>query len=404
MRATCGATGAGTPMSHRDRTVWFVVVLPLALGQVAPAVPPEYRALYDQLAGSLTSWERRLPDRGPARPPVWAAELLPANGNRGEDLLTPRALEGSIVYLEALRRLGIQGVKVAIPYPLLDPAYPRSADYARFYRQVAAEVRRRQMVLLVGTGPAFTDPSLGAVGVDYRALTFAQFREGRRRVAHRIAREIRPDYLTVGTEPTTEAGITGFVSLRDPILYAEMIRYILQGLPEGPTRLGAGAGNWESSSFAQRLAALPGLDYIDLHVYPVGPWMVARAQGLAGAARSHGRGLVIGEAWLYKVSGRELGRTTPAEAFRRDVFSFWSPLDQRFVQILARWAWTAGAHLVSFFWSTYLFAYLDYDPTTAVLPYGALRARVDRQVVHSLLTGQASPTGQRLKTLIASLR
>lgn len=376
----------------------------MTLGDVVPGVPPEYQALYDELDRNLATWERRLPDDDFARLPIWAAELLPANGNRGEDLLVPQAFEGCVLYLDALRRLGVQGVKVAIPYPLLDPTYPRSGEYLSFYKRIAVEVRQRGMVLLVGTGAAFTDPNFSKVRVDYRAMTFAQFQEGRRRMAHRIAREVRPDYLTVGNEPTTEAGITGFAALRDPIQYAAMIRYILRDLWQGPTRIGAGTGNWESPAFVHRLAALPGLDYIDLHVYPVGPWMVARAQALAETARSGRKGLVIGEAWLYKVSGVELAWTGPAEAFRRDVFSFWSPLDQRFLGVLARWAWAEDAEFVSFFWSKYLFAYLDYDSTTAQLPYGDLRERVDRQVVRNLWAGQVSPTGRHYQTLIAQFR
>lgn len=259
----------------------------MVLASVAPGMPAEYQALYDELDGNLAAWERCLPGGGVARPPVWAAELVPANGNRGEDLLAPQAFEGCLLYLDALQRLGVLGVKIAIPYPLLDPAYPRSGEYLAFYRRLAAEVRRRGMVVLVGTGAAFTDPNFSKVRVDYRAMPFARFREGRRRVAHRIASEVEPDYLTVGSEPTTEAGITGFASLTDLAQYAETIRYMVHDLSRGATRIGAGTGNWESSAFVHRLAALSGR-----------------------------KGLVIGEAWLYKVRAAELARTGPAEALR----------------------------------------------------------------------------------------
>jgi hypothetical protein len=389
---------------HRCRGTCLFFLLLLTLAGVVDGATPEYQALYDELTRDLKAWERRLPDSHTTRPPVWAAELLPANGNRGEDLLAPHALEGCILYLEALRRLGVQGVKIAIPYPLLDAACPRCEDYLSFYKRVAAAVRQRGMVLLVGTGAAFTDPNFSRVRVDYRRMTMAQFQAGRRRVARRIAQELRPDYLTVGSEPTTEAGITGYASLRNPARYEEMIRHILGGIPPGTTRTGAGTGNWESPAFVQRLAVLPGLDYIDLHVYPVGPEMIARAQAIAETARSGQKGLVIGEAWLYKVSATELAWTNPSRAFRRDVFSFWSPLDQQFLGVLARWARAEGAEFVSLFWSKYLFAYLDYDSTTARLPYNALRKRVDRRVLQNLETGQMSLTGRYYQTLIASSR
>jgi hypothetical protein len=256
------------------------------------------------------------------------------------------------------------------------------------------------MTLLVGTGAMFTDPAFSFVPVDYSGLTFEQLKAGRRQVAQLIVREIRPDYLTVGNEPTTEARNTGLQELRDPRRYAEMIRYILEGLEPGPTLIGAGTGNWDDPAFIRLLAAIPELDYIDLHIYPIVRGTLQRAVELAQIARSRGKRVIVGEAWLYKVGAAELGRERWSEAFRRDVFSFWGPLDQKFLEVMVKLAQGQRIEFLSAFWSKYFFAYLEYTEETRRLPYPELRERVDRAAAQNILAGRLTPTGVRYRELI----
>lgn len=302
----------------------------------AGGVPAEFQALYAELRWELEAFERGMEAPSGASRIIFAAELLAANAHRGEALLAPNALAGSLVYLDALASLGVRGVKVYVGYPLLSPDFPRSQEYLAFYKRLAQEIRRRGMTLLAATGAMFTDPAFSFVPINYSGLTFEQLKEGRRQVAQLIAREIRPDYLTVGNEPTTEARNTGLEELRDPRRYAEMIRYILEGLERGPTLIGAGTGNWEDPTYIQLLAAMPAIDYVDLHIYPIVRGTLPRAVRLARIAKSRGKRVIVGEAWLYKVGAAELGRESWSEAFRRDVFSFWAPLDRKFFEVAVK--------------------------------------------------------------------
>ncbi len=364
-------------------------------------VPSEYHALFDELRETLEEFQREIGVPSEPRRITFAAELLSANAHRGEQLLAPDALLGATIYLDALASLGIKGVKVFIGYPLLAPNFPRAQEFLDFYKRLAAEIRRRRMVLLVGTGAMFRDPNFTSVSVDYSGLTFEEFKRGRRQVAEIIAREIRPDYLTIGNEPSTEARNTGLVELRDPQKYAELIAFILDGLDPEETRVGAGAGTWDDPRFIHELVRLPELDYIDLHIYPIVRGFLRRAVDLAELARAQHKSIIVGEAWLYKVGQAELGTETWSEAFRRDVFSFWEPLDQKFLEVIVELARAQGIEFMSAFWSTYFFAYLDYNRRTRWLPYARLRQLSDQAAVQNLLAGRFSQTGLRYGALIA---
>lgn len=87
--------------------------------------------------------------------PVFGAELLPANGNAATRFAIPAYLKGTIAYIDALRSLGVQGVKIAAVYPILASDFPGSAGYLSYYKSVAAELRKRGMKVLVAIGCLF---------------------------------------------------------------------------------------------------------------------------------------------------------------------------------------------------------------------------------------------------------
>ena len=78
------------------------------VGAQSVSVPTKFQALYSSLQGSLDNFNVYLNAQGSVNgyPTVFATELLPANGNRGTDLLTPQALQGSILTLESLSGTG----------------------------------------------------------------------------------------------------------------------------------------------------------------------------------------------------------------------------------------------------------------------------------------------------------
>lgn len=105
---------------------------------------------------------------------IFGAELLPANANRGPDLLKPESIEGVKIYLDRLKELGIQGVTIAINYPLYLQGFNRYHEYVEFYKQVAEEVRTRGMKLDVEAGVIFSGTHFSNLTLNYSELTFEE--------------------------------------------------------------------------------------------------------------------------------------------------------------------------------------------------------------------------------------
>lgn len=367
----------------------------ISTAPVTPAsVPDEYGALYEELSGNLTEFSHLLTvQQGIGfKPLTFSAELLPANANRGEALLEKQTLEGVRVFLDALQSLGAGGVKVTIAYPLLTPNYPRNSEYKEFYKQVANLVRQRNLKLLVGVGIIFTDPAFKPESVDYSHLTLETYAQGLRQQVETILREIQPDYLTVLNEPDTLASITGLEMTLDNYIF--VLNRVANDLSRGSTSIGAGAGNWNDLAYVEHVAKDKNIDYIDLHIYPTNREFLIRLFEFAEIARQNNKRTVIGEAWLYKSGESELGGASAAEIISRDVFSFWEPLDQRFLPLLVRFAQQNRVEFLSAFWSKYFFAYIDYENTPKGLSPRQLLEKADQAAVVNILAGNHTLTGE----------
>ncbi len=118
-------------------------------GVAAPAspVPAEYVDLYAALAATLRAADGSIMSRwnGQKYDTIFSAELLPANGNIGEPLLRPEAWQAILINLDALQRLGVRSVRVAIKYPILVSVFPRSGEYLGFYKRVSQELKKRNL-------------------------------------------------------------------------------------------------------------------------------------------------------------------------------------------------------------------------------------------------------------------
>jgi hypothetical protein len=392
-------------------TAWCTAAALAALSSAAatgapppsPAIPASYRALHDGLTRALDGWERFMEKRPPAgKRPVWAGELLVANANRGEELLRPTALEGVRLFLDRFAALGLDGVTISVNYPLLDPSFPAARDYEAFYREVAREVRRKNLTLDVESGVLFANTAFSTVRYDYAALSWEAFVRGRRAHTEAILRAMSPDYLNIGAEPDTEARLARKERLEDPEARAEMIREILAGLDRGRTRMAAGIGTWGDPGFVRAYLSRTDLDAIALHIYPVGRRTLATTYEVLALARRAGKPVLLDECWLYKARPGEVQSIAANEAvFQRDLWSFWAPLDQRFLRLVDRFARQEGVAFVSPFWSHQYFAYLEYDPSLDGRPYREVNARYLRRVRAAVEKGELSPTGESVRRRLA---
>ena len=328
----------------------------------------------------------------PAPAPRFGAELYLANSNRGEALLNEDAYASIGLQLRRLQELGVRGVTVTIHEDVVGRS-PRAGEYLALYDRIATDARDKGLALIV--------ESSASLVADYRLLTYDQYRQSRRAAIQRILAVVRPDYLAIGTEPTTEAGLTGYAELATPAGYGELIASLLVGLERGRTLVGAGAGTWEDRAYIEERLLSLDLDFIGLHVYPVGQDFLPRIGELTELARRHGKRTVIGEAWLYKATDAELmAQLPPAQLFARDVYSFWHPLDQEFLRKMVEATRALGIDYTSAFWAQYFFAYLEYNELTARLSPAQLNALVGTEALKAMLQGEVTPTGRYYRELI----
>ncbi len=396
----------------------YLVILPIGLllylATLAPAraadadpptpatVPQEYRALYAELATRLNGFEARLGDPEP-RKIALATNLLTANSHAGPALLRPDWQRYNLLYLDRLQALGLNAVAVTISYPLLTPAFGDPAPYLRFYETLAIEVRRRGMKLLVEHNVLLPGYTLVPVQPYYAQLDFKRFTRERYAEVLRIVQHVRPDYLSLVLEPQTHGIALGKrLGLNDWTRYVRnMITNLAKDVPQHKTLLGAGCGSWEDPAYISRFARIKGLDYVDIHLYPLSNGYtdyLQRALDWADEVKrlDARKRLIISEAWLFKAAARELGgNPTDPRMFARDVYSFWEPLDTQYMRVLGKLARAKGFELISPFWSRYFFSYLPYGEAAqqALAPH-ALMKQANQAAFAALLANRTTETGR----------
>jgi hypothetical protein len=220
-------------------------------------------------------------------------------------------------------------------------------------------------------------------------------------MAEIIIEDLRPDYLTIFTEPTTQSRNTGLnFSISN---FAETIHHVVDGMPPKGVRLGAGAGTWEHFEYFTALMKIPQLDYIDMHIYPIqGELVLDKVIKIARQARRHQKDVSIGEAWLYKVSKKEFRTISWETAFGRDVYSFWQPLDSLFIEVMVNLSHHVEAEFCSFFWMKHLYGYMDYNSQTKTLRLQQKINKMNAIAGQHIINNTLSKTGEKFKTLITT--
>lgn len=378
------------------------------------SVPPNFQGLYSTLQGSLNNFNVYLNAQGSVNgyPTVLATELLPANGNRGTDLLTPQALQGSILSLNRFQELGIQGVTIAIGYPLYTSGFPNYSDYVAFFKQVVQAAKDRGMKVDIESAVSFANTPYSPLQTNYAGLTLAQYEAQRKQMITSIIQDLHPDYLNLGSEPDTEAHLLSLggapkdlgQQIDQPQTRATYINYILNGLDRQGTKLGSGVGTWDTqaSAFLNALDNIS-LDTINLHVYPLMGQNLQNLITLSNTAEQSGKRVLLDEAWLYKADQSTVSSGNEALTITQlDTYSFWAPLDQEFLSTMVKASQVAKIDYVSPFWSTYFFSYINYDSNSVQLSYQQSVQMVNQAASQNIQADQFSSTGQFYEQLIKS--
>ncbi|MEO8661950.1 MAG: hypothetical protein ABI693_26015 [Bryobacteraceae bacterium] len=373
----------GSPLGLSLVALFAGSLTPAALGQlqIPPPPPATYQSLFTSLQSQIDTFQGTINTgwNGSKSPVVFSAEMLTVNSNNGLKLLSPNVPN---TYREELRRLkstGVQAVTFNIAFPIFyQPFYDYNgdpADYQKFvdfYKQVVVDVRGAGLKVIIETSPLFTGYYSQGSGLNvddyYKTLSLTGFTNARGQNAVVILQQVQPDFLNLGSEPDTQASITGLTEINTPGGYATYISAMLSMIDaagaRGSTKVGAGVGTWlaNGSNFVTSVVTT-GIDYLDIHIYPVNRNFLQNALTFADAARQAGKPTAMSEAWLLKESDAELATGNVASdptIYSRDAFSFWAPLDQKFLSAMVDMSHWKGFLYTSAFWSRYFWAYLDY--------------------------------------------
>ncbi len=365
-------------------------------------VPAEYQSLYDTVAAEVHAFTSSAPAAPAASPTVLGTELFAANGNIGPSLLSPRAITGVEEELDALQALGVGGVTVDVSFPLLLPSTPNSAGYLTFYERVARQIRARHMVFSVEENPVYSGTPLTTLSISYAGLTLSRYAAEQRTQAQLIIDDLKPDYLSVLTEPDTFAD-TLHLPLDTASTAVTVVRDELAGLRRGHTLVGAGSGTWSTPAIDRALLAQTSIDYLDVHVYPIGPADVANLQAVVAAAKDVGRPLVMDETWLNKPEpGAALGPAGAPQSLKVKSYSFWEPLDETWVSAMADYVRAQGFAYVSFFdGARAFFGYLTWSPALDAASYQSFSSQYNQLVGENMRSLTISGSGEALREALA---
>ena len=375
--------------------------------ELTPPIPEEYQAIYDELETEMAHFEVTLNETWDHSlgQTIIATEEAYANGNIGEGLLSANITNYNLMLLDSLQAMGVKGVVLAIKFPLLKPEFPHSSEYLQFFKNIMAECHQHGMKVLVECGAIFAGTPYSPVKVNWWTYTTTTFLQGLEDQLLLIAEEIKPDYLTLANEPQTEEALTKLTIT--PAMWSDFIASTLENIDRsGGLLVGAGTGTWENPSYINELFDMPGLDYIDLHIYPMNSNAIYldRALNYTLEARAAGKRVTVSESWLWKATPAELGNFLgdTEKIMNRDVYSFWYPLDERFIQDIINLADATGMDFVSFFWTRNLLSYLDYDSTPHNLTTAEYNRLINQASLANLKEDKLSPLGQYFQQVLNS--
>jgi hypothetical protein len=379
----------------------------MACGNVAPydeSIPSTYQSMYTTLDQILNDYGHTLDPKAPvaAHQVIYATELLPADSNLGSKLLSQQAMQSVVLFLNAIQKLGIQGVTIDISYPILTSTFPNYAQYLSFYQNVVEMVRQRGMKidiesetpLLVGY------PGLSLSSLSYANLAYTTYVTEDREMIQAVINDLHPDYLNIGTETDTLQNLLHYPGISTPQGWASYISSILAGLNKGTTKINVGIGSWDPISYLYATLNNSAIDAIDVHVYPAyGNYLSVLTQ-IGELSTQYRKPIVIDEMWLHKsVMNEGVGFATDAKISARNDYAFWVPLDEAFLRVMAKYAQVYDVGFISPFEGTIFFAYLNYSSSTANLPNDG-RQVVSQAAGQNIARGLISPLGCYYQDLI----
>jgi uncharacterized protein (TIGR03437 family) len=353
-------------------------------------VPAVYQTTYTELQGHLSDFAATIPS-GKTSNVLWSGDLLGANANAGLSLL--KNPTGVMLQLDLMHALGQRSVVVNMAFPVVDYDFyvfnGDPGDYqpmVDYYTTLANHIHSLGMKMVVESADLFLGEYSANSGFNltgyYASLSASQYVAERLKNLLTVAQVVQPDFINLNSEPDTDAELTGQTGLYSTsTAYAGMVQQLITGLKNAGVTipLGAGVGTWlDDGNASDWVSALlnAGIDYLDLHVYPVNcANCLSALTTYTNMATQAGKPTAISEAWLLKESDAEYvdppsgaSKSGGETYYGRDPFSFWAPLDQQFLATIQKFADAENLIYISPFWTRYFWAYLDYDLVANLTP------------------------------------
>lgn len=401
----CSSASAAARHVDHHKVVSSETTAGSGAAQGQASVPQMYLATYDELSSNLSDLEAQgsagvVDPVGVPGGPVMAGAINLADDNRGTSLLEPEVLPEIADELDTFADLGMEGVTLQVGYPMLLPSFPNSGAYLSFYEHVSQMVAAHQMTLLVELQPVFPEPQISSLHPDYSGLTLATYEAQQRQEAQIVIDDLHPHYLTVLDEPSTFAANLG-LHFANPLGVVGLLDAELDGLDRGSTLVGAGIGTWESPAIEQAIATKTSVDYLAVHLYPTGEAQIKVLNEVTAIAASARKPLVMDETWLSKADPS--GRPGPGGAAKETVeekWSFWEPLDERFLSEVTTYARAHGLSFVAPFSTDLFFGYVNWTQSLQDAPDSTVRSQAAVVEEPNIIARQVDPVGEAYASAI----
>lgn len=240
----------------------------------------------------------------------------------------------------------------------------------------------------------------------YRGMKRTRFFQERLEEARLLVLALRPDFLTLVSEPAAPAAGLRLTASQWRTHLNRVTTHLRTDLGDLVPPLGAGSGVWGERAYIEAFAAVPGLAYIDLRFYPLsagGTALLDRVLEWPDRVRSIDptKRVVMSQAWLSKATADEpfRGRPDPT-VVAREAFGFWAPLDAKFLRAMAHAARSTDIELLGVSRPRHLFAYLDFfDPATFRLSARLLDELADQRADAAMQQGRLTEAGRAFGAL-----
>jgi hypothetical protein len=379
----------------------------LSVAQYNETIPSANQSMYTTLDQLLTSFNKTLTSTTTKSSvePIYATELLPADSNEGENLLEPTAMQGVINYLNALQAVGIQGVTIDVSYPILVSSFANYTQYLSFYENVVEQVRSRGMKidvesetpLLVGY------PGLSFGSLSYANLTYTEYVAEDKQMLQTVIDDLHPDYLNIGTETDTLQTLLNYTEISTPQGWGSYISSLLDGLNKNTTKIAVGIGIWDPISYLDNTINISAIDVINVHVYPIYGSYLSVLNQIGQLSVQYDKPINIDEMWLHKsVQNEGPLFASDANIRARNDYAVWIPLDEEFMNVMTKFAQVYNVTYMSPFEGELIFAYLNYNSTTANLTDEQAMQTVDQAASYDIQNNIISPFGEYYQNLIST--